>query len=85
MQEGSGASLAWPGVGNFLHLPAGSAWHLDETCWEAAHVMGGFVRGGLSWGPAASKRGEVMPPDFFISHPPAPDSSAGWMPNPVQR
>lgn len=48
-----------------LHLPAGSAWHPDETCWEAAHVMGGFVRGGLSWGPAASLRGGLVPPDFF--------------------
>lgn len=72
VQEGSGDEVpALPGRvwGISLHLPAGSAWHLDAICWEAAHVMGSFMRGGLSWGPAASPRGEVMPPDFFMYPP----------------
>lgn len=80
VQEGSrgcsgDAVSASPGRlwGISLHLPAGSAWHLGAICWEAAHAMGAFVRGGLSWGPAASRKGKVMPPDFLM-YP--PDSSA---------
>lgn len=76
VQEGSrgcsgDAVSASPGRlwGISLHLPAGSAWHLGAICWEAAHATGAFVRGGLSWGPAASRKGKVMPPDFLMYYP----------------
>lgn len=48
-----------------LHLPAGSAWHLDETCWEGAHVMGGFVRGEPVLGTCCLWEGSGDAPSLF--------------------
>lgn len=70
-----GASLAWPRAGNFppLRLPAGSAWHRDGTCWEAAHVMGGLIRG--CWSRATRcllGRGERCRERFYVPIKPPP-------------
>lgn len=45
-----------------LCLPAGSAWHRDGTCWEAAHVMGGVMGGVPVLGdPLPLVEGKAMP------------------------
>lgn len=52
-----------------LRLPAGSAWHLDGTCWEAAHVMGGLRGGASRGGPVASQGAGGQCPQSFLCSP----------------